>query len=354
MMQEVLHSFGFDPEQFELSPLGSGLIHQTWLVKAGGVGSYVLQEVNTSVFKKPGDIAANMDLLEQHLREFHPAYFLPLPIKTLTGKPFVQLKGETFRMFHFVRNSHAFTRCETPQQAYEAARQFGNFTAAFSHFNAEKLNLTIPGFHDLSHRWAQFQYAIKNGSKERLKKNQNDIDLFSKGYSIVETFELIKSDKDFKQHVIHHDTKISNILFDDMDKGICVIDLDTVMPGYFISDLGDMMRTYLSPADEEEKDFSKISIRTEYVEAILKGYLEKMSVCLSEKEIRYCFYSGEFMIYMQALRFMTDHLNNDQYYGARYENHNLVRALNQICLLEQYRKIKPEFQSVMASFGSPS
>lgn len=354
MLKEVLHSFGFDPEQFELSPLGSGLIHQTWLVKSGATGAYVLQEVNSSVFKKPEDIAANMDLLDLHLREFHPAYFLPLPIKTLTGEPFVQLKGETFRMSQFVKNSQAFTRCETPQQAYEAALQFGKFTATFSNLNAELLRLTIPGFHDLSHRWVQFQDAIQNGNSERLDKNRSEVDLLLNRYDIVEAYESIKADPGFKKHVIHHDTKISNILFDHQDKGICVIDLDTVMPGYFISDLGDMMRTYLSPADEEEKDFSKIYIRKDYVEAILKGYLEKMSGCLSKKEMQFCFYSGEFMIYMQALRFMTDHLNNDRYYGARYEDHNLIRALNQICLLKQYQLAQPDFRKIMDSFASPS
>jgi hypothetical protein len=125
------------------------------------------------------------------------------------------------------------------------------------------------------------------------------------------------------------------VLFDANHKGLCVIDLDTVMPGYFISDIGDMMRTYLSPANEEEKDFSKIEIRQEYFESIWKGYMSEMKDELNREEKSHFIYAGEFMIYMQALRFLTDHLNNDVYYGARYEGQNFVRAGNQMQLLKK-------------------
>jgi hypothetical protein len=125
------------------------------------------------------------------------------------------------------------------------------------------------------------------------------------------------------------------VLFDANNKGLCVIDLDTVMPGYFISDIGDMMRTYLSPANEEEKDFSKIEIRQEYFESIWKGYMSEMKDELNREEKSHFIYAGEFMIYMQALRFLTDHLNNDVYYGARYEGQNFVRAGNQMQLLKK-------------------
>ena len=143
----------------------------------------------------------------------------------------------------------------------------------------------------------------------------------------------MKENSAFKKRVTHHDTKISNVLFDAQDKGLCVIDLDTVMPGYFISDAGDMMRTYLSPAGEEETDYSKIDVRENYFDAIVQGYLSEMKDELSAEEKKYFVYAGKFMIYMQALRFITDYLNNDIYYGASYELHNLNRATNQLTLL---------------------
>ncbi|MFL5771704.1 MAG: aminoglycoside phosphotransferase family protein, partial [Flavisolibacter sp.] len=124
-------------------------------------------------------------------------------------------------------------------------------------------------------------------------------------------------------------------------------DLDTVMPGYFISDVGDMLRTYLSPVNEEEKDLSKIEIREDYFNAILQGYLSKMAGELSADEIRHFVYSGLFMIYMQALRFLTDHLNNDIYYGASYEGHNYSRAMNQVTVLKKLQEKERKLNEIV-------
>ena len=155
-------------------------------------------------------------------------------------------------------------------------------------------------------------------------------------YDIVEKFNAIKQDPEFKIRVTHHDTKISNVLLDENEKGICVIDLDTVMPGYFFSDLGDMFRTYLAAASEEEQDLSKIVIRGDFYNAIVKGYLSFMGPELTAKEKDHFDYAGGFMIYMQALRFLTDYLNDDKYYGQSYEGHNLLRAQNQIALFAAF------------------
>ncbi|HRQ49240.1 MAG TPA: phosphotransferase, partial [Agriterribacter sp.] len=142
-------------------------------------------------------------------------------------------------------------------------------------------------------------------------------------------------------------TTISNVLFDEQDKGICVIDLDTVMPGYFISDVGDMMRTCLSPVSEEEKDFSKIKIRDEYYKAIVQGYLEGMENTLSVPEKAAFFDAACYLVYMQALRFIADHLNNDQYYGARYEGHNFTRGCNQINLLKKLLEKEAQLRNII-------
>ena len=146
---------------------------------------------------------------------------------------------------------------------------------------------------------------------------------------------------------MHHDTKISNVLFDDREKGIAIIDLDTVMPGYFISDVGDMMRTYLSPANEEERDFSKIEIRDDFFRAIVHGYIRSMGEELTEAEHDLILYSGQFIIYMQAIRFLADYCNNDSYYEVKYEDNNLVRAGNQICLLKQLEEKAPVLRAII-------
>jgi thiamine kinase-like enzyme len=196
-------------------------------------------------------------------------------------------------------------------------------------------------------RYRQFLYALQYGNQERLKNAVHLAKTLQKHEGIVTTYEKITASNDFKLRVTHHDTKISNVLFNSRDKGLCVIDLDTVMPGYFISDVGDMMRTYLSPVSEEENDFSKITIRDEFYTAVVQGYYEEMKDILTEVEKTHFFYAGTFIIYMQALRFLTDYLNDDVYYGERYPGHNLVRAGNQVVLLERLLEKKEKLQLVL-------
>lgn len=164
---------------------------------------------------------------------------------------------------------------------------------------------------------------------------------------VASTYETIVVDKLIPFRVIHHDTKISNILFDEARNGLCVIDLDTVMPGYYISDVGDMMRTYLSPYNEEEQDLAKIAVREEFFKAIVEGYFSEMGSIITPMERNLFVYSGKFMIYMQALRFLTDYLNADIYYQTTYPEHNLMRAKNQFELLDSYYNAEGRFQQIL-------
>jgi thiamine kinase-like enzyme len=247
---------------------------------------------------------------------------------------YTSLKKVISGCFPFVKDSRSLKVVTNTKQAYEAAKKFGEFTKLLSGFPANDLHIILPGFHDLSLRYEQFLSALENGNRVRISEAKRSIEFLNDEKYIVDEFELIQASADFKLRVTHHDTKISNVLFDENDKGICVIDLDTLMPGYFISDVGDMLRTYLSPVSEEEKDFSKIEVREDYFEAIVKGYLGDMRQILTPFEVQHFVYAGKFMVYMQALRFLTDHLNNDIYYGSAYEGHNLIRAQNQIYLLQ--------------------
>ena len=331
-MQEVLQQYGFSENDCSIQPLGNGLINRTWLLVSAGK-KYVLQKINHAIFRLPADIAYNIRLLADHLKQAHPDYLFVSPIRTLGGDDLVKTTNGYFRLFPFINNSHTIDVVEKPEQAYEAAKQFGKFTRLLSGFDAGRLKITLPDFHNLGLRYRQFEESVINGNAGRVKESATLIDFIKANKNIADEFE--KSKANLKLRCIHHDTKISNVLFDDAGKGLCVIDLDTVMPGYFISDVGDMMRTYLSPVSEEEKDFSRIRVRKEYYEAIENGYLSEMGVELTPIEKTFFHYSGKFMIYMQALRFLTDHLNNDKYYGAKYEGHNFIRAGNQVTLLQR-------------------
>lgn len=332
--QIILQAFGLGDKEYEVRSFGSGLIHSTSLVSRDGEPKYILQRVNHLVFRKPEDIAHNLRIIGNFLKQHHPEYPFTYPMPTVDGSDYAMDNGNYYRVFPFMAGTHSLDTCEDPEQAYQAASQFGKFTAVLEGLRTDMLRYTIPGFHDLSYRYEQFVDALKNGDQLRIDRTRDLARFLAERKQIVDMFMAIQQDAQFRKRVTHHDTKISNVLFNDEDKGFCVIDLDTVMPGYFFSDLGDMIRTYVSPANEEEQDLEKISIRTDYLEAIFQGYNDEMGELLSAKERASFIYAGRFMIYMQALRFYTDHLNKDVYYGARYEDHNLFRARNQARLLE--------------------
>ena len=334
MLEQILDAYGIGHGHI-VRPYGSGLINNTWKVTDHS-GEYILQKINHQVFTQPEKIAYNVQLIAAYLEKNYPEYVFVAPSKTKKNEELLYAEDTGFfRLFPFVRNSHTMDVAATPDHAYQAAYQFGLFTKILSGFPADCLKTTIPDFHNLKFRYSQFEDACRSVHTARGKVASDSIDFIRAHDHILTEFEEIKSNSNFKLRVTHHDTKISNVLFDENGKGLCVIDLDTVMPGYFISDVGDMMRTYLPAVSEEEKDMDKIEVREEYFLAIVQGYLREMSTELSEDEIGHLVYAGMFMIYMQAIRFLTDYLNNDVYYGATYEQQNFIRANNQITLLQR-------------------
>jgi Ser/Thr protein kinase RdoA (MazF antagonist) len=338
MLKTALKQFGFNEDDCSVNPFGGGLINSTWLVETNNQ-KYILQRINHNVFMQPGDIAFNIRLIADHLKEHFPAYLFINPCRSVEGDELVKVWDGYFRLFPFLEGSHTIDVVEKSGQAYEAARQFGRFTKLLSGLDTSLLKITLPDFHDLALRYQQFENALQNGNKERIKESSDQVSFIKDQKHLVAKYEYCKLN--FKTRCTHHDTKISNVLFDDTGKGLCVIDLDTVMPGYFISDVGDMMRTYLSPVNEEEKDFFKIEARKIFYDAVVNGYLDEMGAELTELEKKHFHFAGEFMIYMQAIRFLTDHLNDDHYYGAKYEGHNFIRAGNQITLLKRLQEINP-------------
>ena len=339
-MEEVLRAYGLTNAVIET--VSGGLIHSTWKVTTPGA-NYILQKINDAIFKNPEDIAANISMIAAYLKERHPDYFFISPIPSIEGKTVVFLKDlGWFRLFPFVENTRIFHTVNTPEQAYEASFGFGKFTGTLSGFDAAKLTITIPHFHDLALRYDLFIQALQKGNTERLARSKEAAGEILQYTSIVAAYKAIRKDPSFRIRVTHHDTKISNVLFDEKEKVACVIDLDTLMPGYFISDAGDMIRTYVSPAGEEEQDLTKIIVRKDFYRAIEEGYSAAMGGTLSETERSYFFYSGQFMVYMQALRFLTDYLDNDRYYGASYPEHNFIRACNQLRLLQQLMQCEKE------------
>jgi Ser/Thr protein kinase RdoA (MazF antagonist) len=350
MIPEILQKFNLLTPATTFKSFGSGLINNTWFV-ADAKNQYILQRINQNVFNHPKAIDNNIKAVSKYLEEHYPSYLFTVPVSSAENQTMLYVKDQGyFRLYHFVEGSYSYDVVQQPKMAYEAAKQFGKFTRLLSGFDAETLQITLQDFHNLTLRYNQFEAAVKNASDERLAIAKQLIEDLKDNIDIVTEFKKINENPAFKKRVTHHDTKISNVLFDESVKGICVIDLDTVMPGYFISDAGDMMRTYLCAASEEETDLSKIDVREEFFEAIVQGYLGEMLPELSSQEIGAFVYSGKYMIYMQALRFLTDYLNNDVYYGAKYTLHNLTRAANQLTLLNAFIKKEPVFKEKVHRF----
>ncbi|WP_242921241.1 phosphotransferase enzyme family protein [Pontibacter liquoris] len=350
MLHEILTAFGLDAENFTIQKLSSGLINHTWKV-TGPHEAYILQQINAHVFRSPQDIADNIVQIGRFLDRHAPAYLFVSPIATATGAVLVQNQvGDYFRLSLYVSGSRTIDTVTNRQQAFEAARQFGRFTRLLHTFDAATLKYTLPDFHNLALRYQQLEQAHAAAPASRLADARQAItDAFAQQH-LVQTYEAMVADPRIPKRVIHHDTKISNVLFDQHDKGLCVIDLDTVMPGYFISDLGDMMRTYLSPANEEVQDLTKVTVREDYFRAIIEGYFTEMADVLTEAEKELLLYAGKFMIYMQAIRFLADFLNGDTYYATTYAGQNLVRAQNQFMLLRRYTEAELRFTDIVRTF----
>jgi Ser/Thr protein kinase RdoA (MazF antagonist) len=349
MTSEILHHWDLNSETITVDRFGNGLINNTWLVQAEQK-KYILQQINHHVFLHPEAIDDNINAIRVFLRKHFPNYLFVAPVFSRGNKSLIKKGEDYFRLFDFIESSHSYTVLQNPQLAFEASKQFGRFTKLLADFDIDKLQITLPNFHDLTLRYRQFIDSLQQASSERLNMAKEITAALQQYNEIVEIYNAITIDPSFKKRVTHHDTKISNVLFDENNEGICIVDLDTVMPGYFISDVGDMMRTYLSSADEEETDFSKINIRDEYFEAIVQGYLNEMQTELSSNEKQNFVYAGKFMIYMQALRFITDYLSNDIYYGAKYPLHNFNRAINQLTLLQILISKEDEFNERVANF----
>lgn len=343
----VADSFEQVKTAVHIEKMGNGLINATWKIECAD-RSYILQRINDQVFRNPLIIEHNLKKIAEHIGTHYPSYALPLPLKNRDGNELLYVAGTGyFRIFHFLEGSVCHTVVNNAKQAYEAARQFAGFARRLNTLDTKELGYPIEDFHHLTLRYHHFETAVNIAQPSRLMAAKQLIHFLQAHVGIVRQYENMVKSGSMLLRPMHHDTKISNVLFDEQDQGLAVIDLDTVMPGYFISDLGDMIRTFTCTANEEETDFNKVTIREDFFEAIVNGYLSEMKDILTAPERNLLVYAGEFMIYMQSLRFATDYLENDRYYGAKYPDHNLNRALNQMKLLEELIKTKPVLEKII-------
>ena len=333
-MNAILESFGLNPLDFLVERIGTGHIHDTY--KLTGDKKYILQRVNKNVFKEPNIIASNLRLASDYLKKNFPHYSFLSCIPSLNKTDMVyDGDGFPWRLFQYLENTITVDKVETAHEAFSAASEFAKLTGHLDKIDVADFKETIPHFHDLNLRYRQFETAVSQAPKERIENAMPWVKACKRFHHLAETYHSLISNGSLRLRITHNDTKINNVLYDTISrKAVSVIDLDTLMPGYFIYDLGDMVRTYVCPVSEEERDYSKILFRKEFYDALLEGYLSQMESVMSAKEKAAISFAGKMMTYIMALRFLTDYLNGDVYYHTDYPGQNLVRAGNQLRLLE--------------------
>ncbi|MEM1119006.1 MAG: aminoglycoside phosphotransferase family protein [Bacteroidota bacterium] len=332
----ILQQFKIIEDSQTITPIEVGHINKTYRVTTRN-GAYILQKINTQIFQAPLEVMQNINRVGQFLRQKKYPKKILLPIATKKGLLCLEdVKNGHWRLFPFIENTTTFNEVDSPQKAYQAAYAFGEYAYYLKDFDGEKLVETIPNFHDTLLRFGQFLGEANRAGKARLASARGEITDLTNYRYLLYTIHRVQ----LPQIFVHNYTKINNILFyKTTHLPVCVIDLDTLMSGTILYDFGDMVRTFTPTQDENSADFDQIFVRAAILRAVTKGYVEGWRGKLSKLEIELLPYGAQLTIFEQALRFLTDYLAGDIYYKVQYNNQNLVRAKNQIRLLDELTKM---------------
>ena len=339
--QEAIRQFVSGEHVQKMEPYGNGHINDTYLVTMWDGQKIILQRINRDIFQKPEQVMENImgvtTFLKKKIRknggdpERETLTFLPAE----DGKYYyTDAQGDYWRASIFISGATSYELIEWPEQFYQSAVAFGNFQRMLSDYPAETLHETIKGFHDTRARFAAFRKAVEEDVMGRAKEVRPEIRFVFEREDLANFFAERLERKELPLRVTHNDTKLNNSLIDDRTgKGLCVIDLDTVMPGLAVNDFGDSIRIGASTALEDERDLSKVSCSMELFEAYTRGFLESCGEQLTQEEIRLMPMGAKGMTYETGMRFLMDYLQGDTYLKISREKHNLDRARTQFALV---------------------
>ena len=345
-IEKISQYFQFQGELADSHRYGSGHINDTYLlVYQQDVlrKRYILRRINHTVFTRPEILVNNTVRVCAHMAQQLQSQKLEDAdrrtqhiIPTVDGNfYFKTTTGDYWCAFDFVENTKSIDYVKSPEQAFEAAKSFGFFQKCLGDLQAASFQDTIPQFHDGLSRFRALENAISADTYKRAKQVAAEIEFILSRKHIAQKLSELLSRKELPLRLIHNDTKINNVLFDkNTGEGLCVIDLDTVMPGTVLFDFGDMARTFTSPAAEDEPDLSKVHMRLEIFNALTRGYLSQVYDLLVPAETGHLVLGAQFMTLIMGVRFLTDYLMGDVYYKTSRPAHNLDRCRNQIQLLK--------------------
>ncbi len=355
---EILNAFGLAPERCRIKPIGSGHIHDTYLVDQCGEGHppLILQRINTYVFPDVVVLMSNMERVTAHVAFKNrkegrdPATSGLVLVEATEGKSWVGNEEIGYwRMFWFIENQHSYERAEGNDMAFEGGRAIARFQHLLSDMDPSLVSEVIPHFHDLRFRLENFMISREKASKERSGAARALIEMVEQ-YSDEALHILSESEKlGLPGRLVHNDTKFNNILFNSEKKATCLIDLDTVMPGYSWFDVGDALRTCATSSSEDEEDVRKIDFNLETFKAFAHGFISGGSAFLTADEISLLPGAPVYFSYMQGVRFLTDYLEGDVYYKTAFPGHNLQRARAQLTLTGKMLEKKSQMHDFIMS-----
>ncbi len=341
----IAQNFRFEGDLIDANPFGSGHINDTYRARFqqndGSLRQYIIQRINHHIFKRPDQVMHNAELVTNFIRqklahagqnfERSTIHF----VSTTEGKYFYQSPdGNYWRAYHYIDGARTYQQAIHPKMYFQAAKAFGKFIRLLNDFPLEQLYVTIPDFHNTPWRYETFLQAVADDPKNRVKAVQNEIDFVNQRADEVDKLVKLVQAGQIPERVTHNDTKIDNVMISDATgEGLCVIDLDTVMPGLSAFDFGDSVRSGANPAAEDEPDLTKVVFDLAVFEQLAHGFLDATRQILTPAEIDHLAFGAKLITFEQGIRFLTDHLLGDTYYKIQRKNQNLDRCRTQFKLV---------------------
>jgi Ser/Thr protein kinase RdoA (MazF antagonist) len=336
-VRAVAERFRVDGSVAAVLPVPGGHINDTYRIETrhpdGTRRGYLLQRLNSHVFARPNLVMENVARVVRHLAQ-RSARYPALVLSRDNGDWVTDTAGRVWRMFVHIDGARVREHVQSPADARGAGQAFGEFLRLLADAGLT-LHETMPGFHDTSARFARLDAAVRTDSNARAAQARVEIDAVLAERALADMLPPLLASGAVSLRPVHNDAKIANVLFDAASGDpLCVIDLDTVMPGSALHDFGDLVRSSVSPTTEDETDVSKIRVRSELFRALARGYLESAGDVLTAHEVRLLGFAGRLITLEQAMRFLTDHLEGDRYYRINRPGHNLIRCRAQLALLQ--------------------
>lgn len=345
----------------ESQPYGSGHINDTYVAVFGQSGTrvrYIFQRINHRIFKNPPALMENIQRVTDETRRRLAQAGVPdisrrslRVIPATDGRAFHQdEEGGYWRCYPFIEGARTYDIIRDPRQAFEVARAFGEFQQLLARMEGIRLNETIPDFHHTRARYDRLRQVVEEDPQGRLSSVGPEWKFICERQDMVDVLLDLHARGLVPERVTHNDTKLNNVMIDDTtETGICVIDLDTVMPGLALYDFGDMVRTATSPAAEDETDLTKVRMQMPMFEALVRGYLSTAGKFLNGTEKRHLVFSGKLIALEIGIRFLTDHLEGDVYFKIKRPAHNLDRCRTQLALVRSIEEQEKEMTELVES-----